>query len=82
MPCYPTLTFEHALGRGRYMAAAGAIEHAGIPIDMEALSTLRARWNSIKDRLIQRIDVDYGVYEGRTFKVDRWRHWLVENDIP
>lgn len=73
MPCYPTLTFEHALVRGRYMAAAGAIEHAGIPIDMEALSTLRARWNSIKDRLIQRIDVNYGVHDGRTFKVDRWR---------
>ena len=82
MPCYPALTFEHALVRGRYMAAAGAIEHAGIPIDTEALTTLRARWNSIKDRLIQRIDADYGVYEGRTFKVGRWRQWLIAHNVP
>ncbi|MGA2255665.1 MAG: DNA polymerase, partial [Thermoguttaceae bacterium] len=71
-----------ALFRGRYMAAAARIEWNGIPIDVEALRTLRANWDGIHDRLINKIDQDFGVYEGRTFKTKRWEDWLIRKGIP
>src|SRR6516165_6233841 len=64
----PVIDLPRALLRGRYMAAAAAIEHAGVPIDTTTLDLLRDKWISIQDRLISGIDVQYHVYEGRTFK--------------
>jgi DNA polymerase-1 len=32
--------------------------------------------------LIAAIDADYGVYEGRTFKQERFAAWLARNGIP
>ena len=77
----PNLDVERGLLRGSYMAAAGTIEHNGIPIDTESLNKLQAEWDHIKDRLIKEVDADYGVYEGRTFKTDRWAQWLIANNI-
>src|SRR5206468_5923770 len=34
------------------------------------------------DRLIADIDSTYGVFEGRTFKADRFAAWLARNGIP
>jgi DNA polymerase-1 len=67
---------EHALLRGRYMKAAALIEHYGIPIDTVALKKLRENWESIQDSLIARIDADFGVFDGRTFKTDRFAQYL------
>mgnify|MGYP001203373332 CR=1 FL=1 len=78
----PQLDMPRALLRGRYMASAARIEYTGIPIDPQALYALRANWDVIKDALIGRVDADYGVYEGKTFKVDRWAKWLAIHDIP
>ncbi len=78
----PRIDLPRALFRGRYMAAAAHIEWNGIPIDVSALRTLRANWDRIQDGLIKRIDRDYGVYEGRTFKTSRWEDWLIRNNIP
>ena len=58
------------------MAASAAMEYAGIPIDVEMLDRLRAGWPGIQDQLIGEIDSDYGVYERRTFKADRFAAWL------
>ena len=66
----------HAVIRGRYMAAVAAMEHSGIPIDVSALTLLKACWFDIQDGLIRAIDRDFGVYDGRTFKVDRFAAWL------
>jgi DNA polymerase-1 len=71
-----------ALLRGRYMATAAAMEWAGTPIDTEMLALLRQRWTGIQDQLIAAIDRDYGVYEGRTFKLDRFEAWLAAEGIP
>jgi hypothetical protein len=76
------LDLPRALLRGRYMAAAAAIEHNGTPIDVEMLELLRHFWTDIQDQLIADIDVDYNVYDGRSFKVDRFTRWLVMNKIP
>ena len=32
------------------------------------LERFRAHWTDIQDELIRRIDADYNVFEGRTFK--------------
>ena len=76
------LDLPRALLRGRYMKAAAHIEFNGIPIDTEMLSRLSGRWESIKDDLISGIDANYGIYEGRTFKTDKFMAWLVRNNIP
>jgi hypothetical protein len=78
----PQIDLPRALLRGRYMAAASAMEFAGTPIDTEMLAMLRAGWTNIQDQLIAEIDRDYGVYDGRTFKADRFAAWLERNRIP
>lgn len=71
----------HALLRGRYTKAVAHIEEAGVPIDGELLAKLRSRWLSIKDALIQRVDGQYGVYDGRTFKLERFARYLSNHAI-
>jgi DNA polymerase I len=64
------------------MTAAAAMEHAGVPIDAEMLALLRQRWTDIQDELITEIDRDYGVYDGRIFKLERFAAWLAAEGIP
>jgi hypothetical protein len=78
----PRIDLPRALLRGRYMAAAARMEYAGVPIDVPMLAKLRQHWAQIQDRLIERIDADYGVFEGRTFKLDRFEAWLARSDTP
>jgi DNA polymerase-1 len=78
----PGIDLPHALLRGRYMAAVSAMEHAGVPIDGETLGLLRRNWLGIQDQLIAEVDADYGVFEGRTFKRDRFARWLATAGIP
>lgn len=78
----PHLDFPRALLRGRSMKAAAHIEFNGVPIDFEFLTKLRTQWESIQDRLIHTIDSGYDVFEGRTFKADRFADWLIKQDIP
>jgi DNA polymerase-1 len=77
----PGLDLPRALIRGRYMAAAAAMEHNGVPIDTAMLALLRAHWNDIQDDLIRAVD-EQGIYDGRTFKMDRWARFLATNNIP
>jgi hypothetical protein len=76
------LDLPRALLRGRYMAAAADMEHVGTPIDVDTLDLFRRRWTDIQDQLIAEIDAGYGVFEGRTFKQDRWAQWLAVRGIP
>jgi hypothetical protein len=72
----------HGLLRGRGMAALARIECNGVPIDVANLGRLRAGWTAIQDRLIREIDREYRVFEGRTFKTERFRDFLVRHRIP
>jgi hypothetical protein len=78
----PQIDLRRALLRGHYMKAAAIIEHNGTPIDTETLGLLRQYWTDIQDDLIAEIDADYGVFDGRTFKRDRWERYLIAHDIP
>jgi len=76
------IDFPRALLRGRYMKAVARMEATGVPIDLETLHKLRSRWPDIKERLISQIDQDFGIYEGGTFKADRFEKWLTTHNIP
>jgi DNA polymerase-1 len=78
----PEIDLPRALLRGRYMAAVARMEYTGTPIDLEILAHLREKWTDIQDQLIAAIDVHYGIYDGRTFKMDRFEEWLSDNLIP
>jgi DNA polymerase-1 len=78
----PHIDLGRALLRGRYMAAAAQMEHNGIPIDVSTLHQLQQSWTDIQDQLIADIDRDYHVFDGRTFKADRFAIWLVHAGIP
>jgi DNA polymerase-1 len=77
----PSIDLPRALLRGRYMASASGMEHNGTPIDTETLEPLRIYWGDIQDDLIRAIDV-HGIYDSRTFKLDRWARFLSTNGIP
>lgn len=77
----PRIDLPRALLRGRYMAAAATMEHNGTPIDVQMLARLREGWTGIQDDLIRAIDV-YGIYEGRTFKSERWARLMAALGIP
>jgi hypothetical protein len=78
----PGIDLPRALLRGRYMAAVAAMEHAGTPIDVSMLELFRRNWTRIQDKLITEVDRNYGVFEGHTFKVDRFAIFLGANNIP
>jgi DNA polymerase I len=77
----PGIDLPRAVFRGRYMAAVASMEYPGVPINLQLLERLRERWTDIQDQPIRKIDHDYGVFEGRTFKADRFEAWLVQNQI-
>jgi DNA polymerase I len=78
----PQINLLQALMRGRYMRAAAVVEWNGVPIDTEILALLREKWTDIQDDLIAEIDARYGVFDGRTFKQDRWAQFLAAHNIP
>jgi len=77
-----SIDFPRALLRGRYMGAAARMEWAGVPIDTDSLARLQEHWETVKGRLIEQVDRDYGVYDGLTFKAVRFAQWLAARAIP
>jgi DNA polymerase I len=77
----PIVDLPRALLRGRYMAAVAKMEHTGIPIDTDTLSAMRRHWGAITEKLIERVDKDYGVYQGRTFKLNLFARYLADQGI-
>jgi hypothetical protein len=77
----PQIDLPLALLRGRYTAAVARMEATGIPIDMQSLARLRDGWEGIQERLIEQVDRQYGVYDGRRFNPRRWQAWLNQRGI-
>jgi DNA polymerase-1 len=73
--------FAQALERGRYAKAVACMEAAGIPVDTETLSELRARWDDIRFDLIARVDKNYQVFDGIHFRYDQFTHYLDRQQI-
>ena len=53
-----------------------------MPIDTATLALLRQYWTDSQDDLIADVDADYGVFDGRSFRLERWERWLVVHGIP
>lgn len=70
----PRMDLHHALLRGRYMKACARMEARGVPIDTAMLDCLRQNWARLK---LQLVKTDrYGLYDGVTFKTERFEQWL------
>jgi DNA polymerase-1 len=77
-----SIDWPRALIRGQYSAAVASMEHAGVPIDLKLLRSVRRKWPRTRRDLIAEVDSVYGVYGGETFKRDRFSRWLRHNGIP
>jgi DNA polymerase I len=77
----PKIDLSRALLRGRYMTAVARMEYNGVPIDVPTLTLLQQNWTNIQDELIANIDAGYGVFDGRTFKADRFAQFLIKQGI-
>lgn len=75
------IDWPRALLRGRYPIAAAHIEATGVPIDVHALSALESGWPGIRLNLVAAVDADFGVYDGTTFKADRFERLLAHKGI-
>lgn len=67
--------------QGRYSIAVAQIEANGVPVDTEALAALKSGWQGIQHRLIAAVDAGFGVYEGTTFKLERFERYLAAHRI-
>ncbi len=77
-----SIDWPRALIRGKYCSAVAAMEHHGVPIDVDRLYQLRSQWPQVRMDLIAEVDANYGVYDGDTFKRDRFSRWLHHRGIP
>ncbi len=78
----PRIDLHRAIYRGRYQRTVAMMEHHGVPINQPLLARFKENWQRIQERLIEKTDADFGIFEGRTFKYDRFEQWLVRNGIP
>ncbi len=70
-----------SLLRGRYMKAVARMERLGLPIDVESLDRLRTGWPGIVEGLVRQVDEDFGVFDGRSFRQQRFAEWLHRRGI-
>jgi DNA polymerase I len=77
----PHIDLPRALLRGRHEITVATIENIGIPTDVEMLTAFREHWTGIQDDLIAKLDADFHVYEGRSFRRDRFAALLTRLGI-
>jgi DNA polymerase-1 len=60
----PLVELDTALHWGEFAAVSAAMEHRGVPIDMEIFPQLRDEqaWAFVRDALVPQVDAQYGVY--------------------
>ncbi len=76
------LDLSRSLLRGYYTRAVAQIEHNGIPLDQVQYKAIITNWDKMQRILIDFVDVDFNVYEDRTFKRDKFISYLARRDIP
>jgi DNA polymerase I len=66
-----------SLYRGRYMASVTCTKSVGVPIDMDRYSQLEPRWEPMKDKLVDTLGAEYGVFDSdRSFSEKRFARYL------
>jgi DNA polymerase I len=84
----PTVAIETALHWGEFAAVSAAMEHRGVPVDMTIFPRLQGKeaWSYARDRLVPKIDAQYGVYikgkdGGWHFNVELFEAYLARTGI-
>jgi hypothetical protein len=75
-PMAPSVDWPRALFRGRYMSPVARMERSGVPVDQTLYRTFVERWPDIRGRLVEEVDRDYGVYDGISFRLNRFEALL------
>ena len=70
------IDWPRALLRGRYVRALAQVEARGIPIDEPSLAQFQQEWAEIRGKLIEGLDAPFAIYEGGSFRQERFEHWL------
>jgi hypothetical protein len=78
----PHIDLPRALLRGRHMMAVARMEWNGVPLDTETLTCLKNYWPQIKLALISEVDAAFDVFDGSTFKGERFERYLELRHIP
>ena len=68
--------------RGRYTTAVSSMETTGVPIDVITYRRLVKHREPIRKILIEREGAQYDVYEGDTFKLNRFERWVEQKGLP
>jgi hypothetical protein len=77
----PQLDIPLALMRGRYMKAVARMVRIGVPIDAELYHALVRHWEDIKQFFIARDGAAFDVYDGTTFKQEKFAAYLARHEI-
>jgi DNA polymerase I len=77
----PKIDLPRAMYRGRYMAQLAVLEANGIPINGHMFRTIKTYWEQIQASLITRVDSNFGVYEGRSFRQKAFANYLFSRGI-
>jgi hypothetical protein len=64
------------------MKAIATMESNGITIDVPPLHVLNDHWEALKVDLVEQIDGNFGVYDGTSFRVERFCQYLSQHGIP
>jgi hypothetical protein len=78
----PLLNLNEAVLRGRFQKSISHMQHTGTPVDVPMLEALKTHWGSIKECVIEQVNSQIPVFEGLTFKTDRFVKFLVDHQIP
>ena len=57
------------------------MEALGVPIDMDLFRRLQDGWEAVRERLIERVDRDYGVFRDGKLNPRLWQAWVNRNRI-
>jgi hypothetical protein len=78
----PHIEWKGALLRGRFAPAVAAIEDAGVPIDVALHDKMVQHWPQLQSALIRNIDRAFNVYDGNTFKEDKFEELIERLGLP
>jgi hypothetical protein len=58
------------------MVSVARMESAGVPIDLETFKRIRDHWDDIKLSVVRELDAGRGIYEGASFRTQRFADYL------
>ena len=79
--CRDGLDLGRSLLRGRYLCAVARIEATGVPVDGELVDQLIKDWSTVLERVVAKVDAQFGVYRGRRLDVQAFSEMLTRLGI-